>query len=67
MLVVGIILLVIAVLTVILAVYTLVPSPKASKKNMIGYKSVCSLTPVSTVIMAMVAAGLVIVFVMIVR
>jgi hypothetical protein len=67
MLVIGIILLVIAVLTVVLAVYTLAPSPKASKKNMIGYKSVCSLTPVSTVIMAMVAAGLVIAFVMIVR
>ncbi len=50
-----------AIVTAVLAVVTLLPSPKASKKNMIGFKSVCSLTPVSTAIMAIVIVGLVII------
>jgi hypothetical protein len=55
--IIGIVLLVFAVVTIILTAFTLVPNPKASKKNMLGFKSVCSLTPVSTVIMLIIGVG----------
>ena len=41
----------------IAALLTIIPSPGASKKNLIGYKSKCSWTPTSTVILAVIAAG----------
>lgn len=46
---------VIAVMLAVGAVVTLIPHSAASKPNMIGYKSLCTFAPVSTVIMLFAA------------
>ena len=42
--------LILALLLAIAGVLTLIPYPAADKANIIGYKSLCTFTPVSTVI-----------------
>ncbi len=49
---------IIGIVVLALGALTLLPSPGASKANLIGYKSKCSFTPVSTVLMFAIAAVL---------
>ena len=49
-------LLLLTVLLTVAAILTLIPHAAASKECMLGYKSVCSFTPVSTLILV-IAAG----------
>ena len=37
-------------------VWTLIPDSSASKESMLGYKSPCSFTPISTIILIFIAA-----------
>ena len=41
---------ILAVILAIAGVLTLIPYPSAAKANIIGYKSLCTFTPMSTVI-----------------
>jgi len=43
------------VLAVVCALSTLIPFDGASKKNILGYKSLCTFSPVSTVICLLLA------------
>ena len=44
-----------AVMLAVAAVATLIPHGAASKPNMIGYRSLCTFAPVSTVILLFIA------------
>ena len=48
--------LIIAILLVIAAVLTLVPGPQRHKPCKLGYKAICTFTPISTIIL-LVAGG----------
>jgi hypothetical protein len=41
----------------IAAVKTVIPNEKASKPCLLGYKATCSFTPISTIILIIVAIG----------
>ncbi|MBZ0301773.1 MAG: hypothetical protein K8J31_18645 [Anaerolineae bacterium] len=45
----------IAVLIVVAAVLTLIPYPKAKKKNSLGYRALCTFTPISSIVLVVVA------------
>ncbi|HEX2906707.1 MAG TPA: hypothetical protein VHO69_07600 [Phototrophicaceae bacterium] len=49
---------IIAILIALLAVITAFPRPSSSKPCSLGYKALCSFTPISTVIL-LVCAGIV--------
>ena len=44
-----------AIGSAICALWTVVPDSSASKESMLGYKSHCSFTPISTIILAFIA------------
>jgi hypothetical protein len=46
------------VIVIIAAVKTALPEAKASKPCLLGYKALCSFTPISTIILAAVAVVL---------
>jgi len=48
-------LLVLSILLVIGAILTVIPNAGASKPNIIGYRSICTFSPVSTAIMLFLA------------
>ncbi|MBN2352674.1 MAG: hypothetical protein JXD23_08920 [Spirochaetales bacterium] len=52
------VLLIAGIATAFFGAVTLVPSPRASKKSRLNYRSKCSWAPFSTVLMAATAAGM---------
>jgi len=44
-----------AIASAISTIWTLVPDSSASKESMLGYKSHCSFTPISTIILILIA------------
>ena len=55
---VSTILLIAGIVTAFFGAITLVPSPKASKKSRLNYRSKCSWAPFSTILMAATSAGM---------
>jgi hypothetical protein len=53
----GIVAIVVIFILSIAAVKTAIPNEKASKTCLLGYKAACSFTPVSTIILIIVAIG----------
>jgi hypothetical protein len=47
-----------AIVVLVAGSLTLLPSPKASKASLLGYRAKCSFSPVSTVILLAAGAGL---------
>jgi len=52
-----IVLVIVIVFLCIAALKTAIPAEEASKACLLGYKAYCSFTPVSTLILALVAVG----------
>ena len=44
-----------AIASAILTVWTIIPDSSTSKESMLGYKSHCSFTPISTIILILIA------------
>ena len=54
----GIVAVVVIFILSVAAVKTVIPNDEASKPCMIGYKAACSFTPISTIILVLVAVGI---------